>query len=153
MRTRLPVVGLCCLALFVPLCIPLFTGRVFAWDDLAAFHLPLRHLYREALLTGDSILWSPALFSGTYLFGEGQTGMAHPFHWLIYRLLPLAVAFNVEVISSYLVALAGIACSCGGVCRRRRRSSERWCSPSADSICCTWGRPMPWRSGRISRGC
>jgi hypothetical protein len=103
-----PVIGLCCAALCVPLCIPLFMGRVFTYDDLAAFHLPVRHLYREALHAGDSILWSPALFSGTYLFGEGQAGMAHPFHWLLYRLLPLGVAFNLELASSYVVALAGM---------------------------------------------
>lgn len=108
MRSHVPLLGLCCAALFVPLCVPLFTGRVFAYDDLAAFHLPLRHLYREALRAGDSILWSPALFSGAYLFGEGQAGMAHPFHWLLYRLLPLGAAFNVELVSSYVAALAGM---------------------------------------------
>src|SRR5262245_22548771 len=108
MRAHMPVAVLCAAALFVPLLIPLATGRVFVFDDLGAFHLPVRHLYREALRAGDSVLWTPALFSGTYLFGEGQAGMAHPLHWLLYRWLPLGVAFNLELASSYLVALTGM---------------------------------------------
>jgi len=108
MRGYHRLVVLCCAALCVPLLVPLVTGRVFVWDDLGAFHLPVRHLYREALRAGDSVLWTPALFSGTYLFGEGQAGMAHPFHWLLYRWLPLGAAFNIELASSYLVALAGM---------------------------------------------
>jgi len=119
MRSQVRLLGLCCAALCVPLCIPLVTGRVFVWDDLAAFHLPVRHLYREALRTGDSVLWTPALFSGAYLFGEGQAGMAHPFHWVLYRLLPLGVAFNVELASSYIVGLAGM-----WMLLRRRVSDE-----------------------------
>jgi hypothetical protein len=108
MRALSRIVGICCAALCVPLLIPLVTGRVFVWDDLGAFHLPVRHLYREALRAGDSVLWTPALFSGTYLFGEGQAGMAHPFHWMLYRWLPLGVAFNIETASSYPIALAGM---------------------------------------------
>jgi hypothetical protein len=108
MRGHTRVVVLCCAALCVPLLVPLCTGRVFVWDDLGAFHLPVRHLYREALRAGDSVLWTPALFNGTYLFGEGQAGMAHPFHWLLYRGLPLGMAFNIELASSYVIALAGM---------------------------------------------
>src|SRR4029453_828698 len=92
MRGHTRVVVLCCAALCVPLLVPLATGRVFVWDDLGAFHLPVRHLYREALRAGDTVLWTPALFSGTYLFGEGQAGMAHPFHWMLYPWLPLGAA-------------------------------------------------------------
>ena len=46
-------------ALFIPLLLPLSTGRVFATDDLAVFHLPLRHLYSEALANGEG--WREAL--------------------------------------------------------------------------------------------
>jgi hypothetical protein len=104
--TRLVVA--CALALFVPLLIPLVTRRVLTFNDLGDLHLPLRYLYRKALQAGDSPLWSPAFYSGVYLYGEGQTGMAHPFHLLLYRFLPLDVAFNIEMISSYAVAVAGM---------------------------------------------
>jgi hypothetical protein len=99
---------ICWVALIIPLVLPLVTGRVFAHGDLLWFHLPLRRLYSEALAAGDSLLWSPALFSGVYLFGEGQAGMAHPFHWLLYRLLPLPIAFNLELISTFPLAGGGM---------------------------------------------
>jgi hypothetical protein len=107
MRSQLRLIALCCGALFVPLVVPLCIGRVFTKDDLAAMHLPFRYLYREALLAGDSFLWTPALRSGLYLHGEGEAGFAHPFHFLLYRVLPLGPAFNLEIISSYIAMLAG----------------------------------------------
>lgn len=94
-------------ALAAPLLWPLITGRIFTGDDLPNFNLPIRWLYRAALRGGDSVLWTPSLFSGWYIFGDGQGGMAHPFHLLLYRFLPLQAAFGVEIASSYLVALAG----------------------------------------------
>src|SRR5262245_21496276 len=108
MRSLLRVIGVCSLALFIPLLIPLATGRMFTLDDLGDFHIPMRYVYASALRNGNSILWTPTVFSGYYLFGEGQVGMAHPWHLLLYRFLPLGVAFNVEIISSYAVMFAGV---------------------------------------------
>src|SRR5829696_4467994 len=98
----------CSLALFLPLAWPLLSGRVFVFDDLANFHLPVRYLYANALRAGDSLLWTPALFSGFYLPGEGQVGMFHPLHLLLYGTLPLRIAFNFELLSSYVIAFAGM---------------------------------------------
>ena len=93
--------------LLAPLCAPLLTGRVFVYNDLSWFHLPVRYLYQQALEAGDSVLWTPALFGGFYLHGEGQMGAFHPLHQLLYRLLPLGAAFNLEIIASYPAAFAG----------------------------------------------
>jgi hypothetical protein len=98
----------CCAALYAPLLIPLLTGRTFVLDDLAWFHLPVRHLYQQALVHGDTFLWTPALSSGFFLHGEGQAGMYHPLHLLLYRWLPLGVALNLEMLSSYAIGLAGM---------------------------------------------
>src|SRR5262249_23128686 len=58
-----------------------------------------------------------------YLFGEGQVGMAHPWHLLLYRFLPLNVAFNLEIVSNYVVMFAGV----GLLLKRLRLSTEsRW---------------------------
>lgn len=94
-------------ALLGALCVPLLTGRVFVYNDLLWFHLPVRYLYQRALEAGDSVLWTPALFAGFYLHGEGQVGAFHPFHQVLYRLLPLGLAFNLEIIASYPAAFAG----------------------------------------------
>jgi hypothetical protein len=121
-RLRLAI-GICSAALFVPLLIPLATGRVFTLDDLGAYHLPMRYLYANALRNGESVLWTPAVFGGYYLFGEGQVGMAHPWHLLLYRFLPLGSAFNVEIVSSYAVMFAGVVL----LLKQLRCSSEaRW---------------------------
>src|SRR5215470_9278085 len=108
MRRLFAAIAGCAAALFVPLVIPLATGRVFTLDDLGAYHIPMRHLYSEALHHGESILWTPAVYRGFYLFGESQLGMAHPWHLLLYRSFPLTVAFNLEIISSYGAMFAGM---------------------------------------------
>jgi hypothetical protein len=98
----------CSLALLAPLLGPLVTGRVFVYNDLIWFHLPLRHLFHEALRAGDTVLWTPSIFAGFYLHGEGQAGLFHPLHQLLYRGLPLGPAFNLELVASYPFAFAGM---------------------------------------------
>jgi hypothetical protein len=95
-------------ALFVPLCVPLFRGQMFAIGDLADFHLPMRQIYQSALVNGHSLLWSDRLFGGFYVHAEGQVGMFHPLHLLLYWLFPLVTAFNLELIASYAFAFAGM---------------------------------------------
>ena len=65
-------------------------------------------LYAAALHHGETLLWTPAVFAGYYVFGEGQVGMAHPWHLFLYRFFPLNVAFNLEIISSYVVLFPGV---------------------------------------------
>ena len=120
MRSYLRVVAICSAALFVPLLIPLATGRVFTLDDLGAYHLPMRYLYAKALHGDGSMLWTPAIFAGDYVFGEGQVGMAHPWHLLLYRFLPLGVAFNIEILTSYVVMFPGMVL----LLKRLRLSTE-----------------------------
>lgn len=101
------VAALCGVGLFLPLLLPLVTGRILTLDDLGAFHLPVRFLYQQALRSHDSVLWTPSLYSGYYLFGEGQAGMAHPLHWLLYRYLPLGAALNLEIASAFALMFLG----------------------------------------------
>ncbi len=96
------------LALLAPLLWPLLTGRVFVYNDLSWFHLPTRYLYQQAIEAGDTTLWTPSIFAGFYLHGEGQVGLFHPFHELLYRFLPLGPAFNLELIANYPMAFAGM---------------------------------------------
>jgi len=101
------LIAICSAALLAPLVVPMFSGRVFVFNDLSWFHLPMRHLYQQALRSGDSVLWTPSILAGTYMHGEGQIGAFHPFHLLIYRVLPLWLAFDVELIANYLALFAG----------------------------------------------
>jgi hypothetical protein len=86
---------------------PAVVGHVYVFDDLGAFHLPLRAFYARCLADGTSFGWLPQLYGGLYLTGEGQVGTYHPLHWLLYRLLPLERAFCAELLLGYLWMFAG----------------------------------------------
>ena len=86
---------------------PFFAGRVYTHDDLGAFHLPVRAFYAERLARGEPFDWTPQLFGGFYLAGEGQAGTYHPMHLLLYRALPLPAAMACELLASYPFMLAG----------------------------------------------
>ncbi len=94
--------------LWLAMCIPWAGGRVYTSDDLGAFHLPLRQFYAQCLATGQAFDWCPQLYAGFYLTGEGQVGMYHPLHWLLYRWLDLTTAFDLELLASYPLMLAGM---------------------------------------------
>lgn len=87
---------------------PFLAGRIYVFDDLACFHLPVRAFYAQCLAQGDSFLWMPQIHCGIYLQGEGQAGMAHPLHGALYRALPLIPAFAVEMLLSYPFMIAGM---------------------------------------------
>jgi hypothetical protein len=106
-RSLAGLIAVCSVVLLAPLLRPLLIGKVFVYNDLSWFHLPMRHLYQQALHSGDTVLWTPSIFAGLYLHGEGQIGLFHPFHQLLYRLLPLRTAFNLELIANYLAAFVG----------------------------------------------
>jgi hypothetical protein len=97
-----------CAGLFGALAVPLCTGKIFPFGDMAAFHVPLRLLYQQALTSGSSFLWTSDLGNGMYVHGEGQAGLAHPLHLVLYRLLPLGVALNLEMLASYSFAFSGM---------------------------------------------
>jgi hypothetical protein len=97
-----------CAVLFGALAVPLCTGKVFPFGDIAALHVPLRLLYQQALTSGSSFLWTSELGNGIFVHGEGQAGMAHPLHLALYRLLPLGVALNLEMLASYGLAFSGM---------------------------------------------
>jgi len=106
-RQTLRLALLASLALLAAMAWPLARGRVHTHDDLGAFHLPLRAFYADRLAHGEPWDWMPHLFGGFYLTGEGQAGTYHPLHWLLYRWLPLQVAFELELWLSYPLMLAG----------------------------------------------
>ncbi len=115
--SRLPAFGqrrslfawalLASVCLFAAMAIPYYLGRVYTSDDLWAFHLPLRSFYADCLARGEPFDWAPNLFGGFYVSGEGQGGLYHPLHLALYRLLPLRAAFDLELLFSYPLMLAG----------------------------------------------
>ncbi len=101
--------------LLVVMALPCLQGHVYTHDDLGAFHLPVRAFYGQQLARHEPFDWMPQLFCGFYLTGEGQAGTYHPWHYLLYRLLPLDHAWPLEVLSSYPWMFVG----CWFLLRRR----------------------------------
>lgn len=89
------------------LALPLVRGEVQLADDLGDFHLPLRIFYASCLAHGESFRWWSDLYCGFDVHGEGQVGLYHPWHLLLYSSLPVTMAFELEVLASYPALLAG----------------------------------------------
>jgi hypothetical protein len=96
------------LLLLAALAGPFFAGRIYTADDLGAFHLPIRAFYADRLAHGQPCDWMPQLFSGFYLTGEGQAGVYHPLHQLLYRFLPLRAALAWEYLLPYPLMMLGM---------------------------------------------
>src|SRR4051812_39846272 len=107
-RATLLLGAILCAVLLAPLISPIVSGAILTGDDLGRFHLPTRTFFAECLANGDSPLWHPGLYCGFYLHGEGQAGMDHPVHRLLYGALPLPTALAVEVAIGYPIALLGM---------------------------------------------
>jgi len=108
-ENRLFLLGLASAGLLLVLiALPLFRGTVYEFDDLNNYHLPFRYFYAQCLKAGDNFTWVPSVYCGYYLHGEGQVGMFHPLHLLLYRFLPLDIAYNLELFLSYPFMLAGM---------------------------------------------
>jgi hypothetical protein len=87
---------------------PLLLGRHFLYADLGNFHLPLRLFYAEGLAAGAIPLWLPNLFCGYFLHAEGQVGMYHPVHLLLYSLLSPGAAFALECTLAFPFTFVGM---------------------------------------------
>ena len=103
--------------------LPVLIGRVYVCDDLLNYHLPIRQFYAQCLSEGHSFDWMPGLFSGFFLTGSGQAGTYHPLHWLLYRFLPLPLAFGTEIVISYPFMLLGMKLF---LQRHVRRADAAW---------------------------
>ena len=87
---------------------PMVLGLLYTADDLGWYHIPMRAFYSQCLAEGHNYNWIPSIHCGYYLQGEGQVGMYHPLHRLLYGGLSLTDAFNVELFLSYPILVAGM---------------------------------------------
>ena len=87
---------------------PMLSGKMYIFADLEDYHLPLRSFYKQCLTQGHAFTWMPSILCGYYVHAEGQVGMYHPLHFLMYRSLPLDWAFNAEFFLSYPLMLWGM---------------------------------------------
>jgi hypothetical protein len=94
-------------ALLLIIFLPTLSNKMYLADDLGEQNIPFRYFYAQGLHAGRIDLWNPALFYGFYAHAEGQTGMFHPFHLLLYRFIPFIQAFGLELLINYLMLWLG----------------------------------------------
>ena len=92
---------------FLVLIFPALQSKTYVLNDLVNFHIPMRMFYQSCLDSGESFLWFSNIFCGYYIHGEGQVGMYHPLHLLLYYCLPLSTAFNIELFIHYPFMFCG----------------------------------------------
>src|SRR5581483_6152376 len=84
-------------------------GRgMFFFGDIARFFYPTRVLYGDALRAGRLPLWQPEILTGIPLLAEMQTGALYPVHLLFYRLLPIDLALNYDILLHLAWLAAGM---------------------------------------------
>ena len=86
---------------------PVLNGKLYLEEDLLNFNIPIRFLYAEGLRAGRIDIWTSSLFHGFYMHGEGQMGMFHPLHLLLYKFVPLTQAVGSEILINYLALWVG----------------------------------------------
>ena len=86
---------------------PVFSGRFYTYDDLQNSNLPMKFAYWSALHSGDSFLWAPQFYCGVYNHGESEVGMCHPLRLVLYKSLPMATAYGLEFVLTYVVLFFG----------------------------------------------
>lgn len=83
------------LALYTAFLYPLMTlSKGFIQGDYGVQFFPWSKIYADALAHGFLPLWTPLIQSGFPLFAEGQTGMLYLPNLILFKLLPLTVAYN-----------------------------------------------------------
>jgi hypothetical protein len=107
-RTLFSLASLAALVILAVIAWPMANGLMYTYDDLGGLHIPARFFFSRSLAEGHSYLWNPYVHCGYYQLGEGQVGMYHPLHRLLYGSLPFTAAFNAEFFLSYPFMLAGM---------------------------------------------
>lgn len=83
----------------------LFFTHDISGSDLWHLNYPMKHFLQQELEAGRFPLWCDAIGTGFPLHAEGQIAALYPPNILLYRLLPLPLAFNWSILLH--VALAG----------------------------------------------
>lgn len=108
-RSGWVMLGLMALPIFLCLSPFLLFGRMVANSDILSWALPFWSFFKTAVFNGQSFFWNPNTFSGFPSFVTATGGFFSPINYLVFRLLPLTVAYN-WLVFLYSV-LAGFFCA------------------------------------------
>ena len=84
-------------------------ANVFYLKDLFRYHLPMKHIVREAMRSGELPLWNPFYGSGQPLAANPAFELFYPPQWLV--LLPnFTLGFNLHILVHAYIAAIGMYC-------------------------------------------
>src|SRR5437588_200548 len=86
---------------------PAFVGKGYIYGDLGSFQLPFRTFIHDQMRNGVLPLWEPNSFNGLYLHGEGQVGMLHPVHLILFPLFDPQLLMQIELAAWPFLLLLG----------------------------------------------
>ncbi|MFW9894145.1 MAG: hypothetical protein ACFFFO_18215, partial [Candidatus Thorarchaeota archaeon] len=78
-----------------------------AVSDIANLYHPIHYFAGQELHQNRLPLWAPGIYMGFPLLGEGQVAIFYPFNLLLYRLLPVLIAFNISILLPFVIASIG----------------------------------------------
>jgi len=82
---------------------PFLRGGVPFFRDIQLLFMPMKLFLANCWGQGQLPLWNPGLFCGSPFLGDIQTGAFYPLS-IVFYLAPVPCAFNVFVISHYVLA-------------------------------------------------
>lgn len=84
-------------------------ANVFFLKDLFRYHLPMKHIVRAAMQSGELPLWNPFYGSGQPLAANPAFELFYPPQWLV--LLPnFTLGFNLHILVHAYIAAIGMYC-------------------------------------------
>lgn len=83
---------------------PLWNGGGFVGGDVYSYYFPQKVYFAEAIRANDIPLWNNRTGHGYPLVAESQTGPFYPFHLVLYRLLDVNTAYNLNHLLHYAIA-------------------------------------------------
>jgi hypothetical protein len=98
---------LCCLTILM-FSVTLI-GETFFYRDLYLHYLPQKKLLSQMILTGELPLWNPYLHGGQPFLAEIDFSVLYPSN-LLYLILPVYTAFNVDIVGHVIFGVAGAYC-------------------------------------------
>lgn len=79
----------------------------FGESDVLHLNLPFKHILSESLKNRQWPLWTPYLSSGFPILAEGQMGTFYMPNLILFRFLPVILAYNFNLILSYIFIFTG----------------------------------------------
>lgn len=83
-----------------------FLDRLIApGADAIAYYYPAMYWYSEALISGDSFLWDPQIFSGFPSYLSQVSGYIEPVNFTFFSILPWLLAYHVRLVLDYVLVM------------------------------------------------